>query len=400
MTGQLDRTKLLAARFRAAQDRPYLASALYSVTVVESRTVPTMGVDRRWRCYVNPGFVAALPVPQLAAVWIHEVAHLLRDHHGRADRLPAAQGRDHHRVNVAQDCEINDDLLADRLPLPPGRLEPATYDLPTGLLFERYLALLPPSVRTEHDCGSGAHGADRPWEVGDGAGDGINEVEAGAIRRDTAQQIRAGSRSRGNVPAGWQRWADGVLEPTVDWRRALTGAVREAAAWASGAVDYTYQRPSRRSQALRGVVLPRLRQPVPRVAVVVDTSGSMSDGQLAAALAEVTGVLRAVGIGGNRVTVLSCDADVHVVRAVHTVGEVQLAGGGGTDMRVGVEAALRHRPHIIIVLTDGYTPWPAAPPSSARVIAGLIGADAPAPPEWIATVRIDDPAEVSPPAPR
>ncbi|MGW4297317.1 VWA-like domain-containing protein [Micromonospora chersina] len=186
----------------------------------------------------------------------------------------------------------------------------------------------------------------------------------------------------------------------VDWRRALTGAVREAAAWASGAVDYTYQWPSRRSQVLRGVVLPRLRQPVPRVAIVVGTSGSMSDGRLAVALAEVSGVLRAVGIGGNRVTVLSCDAAVQVVRPVHTVGEVRLAGGGGTDMRVGVTEALRHRPHIIVVLTDGYTPWPATPPESARVIAGLIGADAPAPPDWITTVRIDDLADVNPPAQR
>ncbi|MEV6373751.1 vWA domain-containing protein [Micromonospora musae] len=398
MSPALDRTKLLAARFRAAQDRPYLASALYSVTVVESRAVPTMGVDRRWRCYVNPDFVSELPVPQLAAVWIHEVAHLLRDHHTRADRLAAAEGRDHHRINVAQDCEINDDLLADRLPLPPGRLEPKTYDLPSGLLFERYLTMLPPEVTGGHDCGSGAHGVDRPWEIGDGGGEGVSEVEAGAIRRDSAQQIRSASRARGDVPAGWRRWADAVLEPAVDWRRALSGAVREAAAWAGGAVDYTYQRPSRRSQSMRGVVLPRLRQPVPRVAIVVDTSGSMSDGRLAAALAEVSGVLRAVGIGGNRVIVLSCDAAVHVVRAVHNVGEVRLAGGGGTDLRVGVDEALRHRPHIIVVLTDGYTPWPAAPLESARLIAGLIGVDAPTPPAWIATVRIDEPAEAGRPA--
>ncbi|SCL28425.1 Predicted metal-dependent peptidase [Micromonospora pallida] len=401
--GRLDRTKLLAARFRAAQDRPYLATALYSVTVVESPHVPTMGVDRHWRCYVSPGFVDRLPVAQLAAVWIHEVAHLLRDHHGRADRLPVGQRRDHHRVNVAQDCEINDDLLADRLPLPADRIEPKTFGLPAGLLFEAYLPLLPARVcggahgcgpgehdcaAGGHDCGSGAHGVDRPWEQG-GSG-GVSAVEAGAIRRETAHAVRAHVRARGTVAAGWERWAAQVLEPRVDWRRALTGAVREAAAWAIGAVDYTYQRPSRRAAAMRRVVLPSLRQPVPRVAIVVDTSGSMGDAQLAAALAEVSGVLRAVGVGGNRVTVLSCDAAVHVVRRVHTVGEVRLAGGGGTDMRVGIEAALRDRPHIVVVLTDGLTPWPAAPLESTRVIAGLIGTDAPQPPSWITSVTIDD----------
>lgn len=381
MTAALDRTRLLAARYRAAQDRPYLATALFSLTVVESSQVATMGVDRRWRCYVSPAFVARTPVPQLAAVWIHEVAHLLRDHHGRADRLPPGTAHDHYRVNIAQDCEINDDLLADGLPLPADRVEPSTYGMPEGLLFERYLALLPPEVRGNLDCGSGAHGVERPWEQG-GTG-GLGRAEAESVRHDTARQIR----SRGTAPGGWQRWARHTLEPRVDWRRQLGGAVREAVAWASGAVDYAYQRPSRRSAALRGVILPSLRRPVPRVAIVVDTSGSMGEPELAAALAEVAGVLRVVGVGGNRTTVLSCDAAVQVVRAVYTVGEVQLTGGGGTDLRVGVEEALRSRPHVVIVLTDGLTPWPAAPLEATRLIAALIG-PAPEPPPWITSVRV------------
>ncbi|GAB2964313.1 VWA-like domain-containing protein [Micromonospora polyrhachis] len=386
----LDRTKLLAARFRAANDRPYLATALFSMTVVASDEVPTMAVDRHWRCYVSPAFVARLPVEQLAAVWVHEVAHLLRDHHGRADLLSASQRDDHRRVNVAQDCEINDDLLAERMPLPDGRVDPMSMGLPMGLLFEQYLPMLPPSGHTAN-CGSGAHGRAEPWELGVATGTAtVRPVEADAIRRQTAQGIRSHLRSRGTVPGGWQRWADQVLEPTVDWRQVLTGLVREAAAWASGAVDYTYHRPSRRSGALRGVVLPSLRQPLPRVAIVVDTSGSMGDDALAAVLGEVTGVLRAVGIRGNRVTVIACDADVHATRRVTSVQDVVLAGGGGTDMRVGIDAALRaaEPPHFVVVLTDGLTPWPETPLDRTRVIAGLVGVDAPQPPDWIAVVRI------------
>ncbi|WP_317441782.1 DUF2201 family putative metallopeptidase [Streptomyces collinus] len=385
----LDTTKLLAARYRAATDRPYLASALYALTVVASTEVPTMGVDRHWRCYVSPAFVDATPVPELAGVWTHEAAHLLRDHHGRADRLPAAAQRDRHRVNVAQDCEVNDDLLADGLRLPEGRMEPRLFGLPEGGLFEAYLDLLPPHVRTP-DCGSGAHGTPAPWEFPGSAGPArLGDVEAQALRRQTAEAMRAHRRARGSLPAGWQRWADQVLEPTVDWRRALTGAVREAAAWAGGAVDYTYRRPSRRTPALRGVVLPSLRRPLPRVAVVVDTSGSMGDAELAAALAEVTGVLREVGIRGNRVTVLACDADVHAVSRVTSAEQITLGGGGGTDMRVGIEAALaaRERPAIVVVLTDGFTPWPDESPP-CRVVAALIGPGAPQPPSWVETVRV------------
>ena len=388
MTGpELDRDKLLAARYRAATDRPYFASALYALTVVPSRTVPTMAVDRHWRCYVSPEFVAALPVPELAAVWIHEVAHLLRDHHGRARRLPPEDQRDHVRVNIAQDCEINDDLLDDGLKLPAGRLVPGDFGLEPGGLFEEYLPGIPPR-ETSHDCGSGAHAVPRPWDASGGA-PAVSEVESEAIRRHTAEAMRAHLRARGSLPAGWRRWAERILEPVVDWRTVLRGAVREAVAWACGAVDYTYRRPSRRTAALRGVVLPSLRRPLPRVAIVVDTSGSMTDDDLAEALAEVTGVLREVGVRGNRVAVLACDADVHAVNRVTSADQVTLAGGGGTDMRVGIATALAapERPQIIIVLTDGVTPWPDEIPS-CRVIAALIGTDPPAPPDWVETVYV------------
>ncbi|QDY81005.1 VWA domain-containing protein [Streptomyces qinzhouensis] len=389
----LDRAKLLAARYQAAEARPYLASALYALTVVPSERVGTMAVDRYWRCYVAPAFVDATPVEELAGVWIHEAAHLLRDHHGRADRLSAADQRDHRRVNIAQDCEINDDLVADGLRLPAGRMEPRLFGLPGGRLFEEYLRDLPASPPHAPDCGSGAHGVAAPWDLGDHTGTattGLGPAEAEALRRQTAQAVRAHTRSRGTIPAGWRRWAEELLEPTVDWRKALTGAVREAAAWAGGAVDYTYRRPSRRTPALGGrVVLPSLRRPLPRVAIVVDTSGSMGEDDLAAALAEVSGVLREVGVGGNRVAVLACDADVQAVARVTAVDQVELAGGGGTDMTVGIRRALAAQdpPNIVVVLTDGYTPWPPEP-LSARLIAALIGDDAPEPPAWAETVRI------------
>lgn len=246
-------------------------------------------------------------------------------------------------------------------------------------------------------CGSCAHGQHEPWEdgpPGPGTVSGISRAEAELIRRQVAEaivRIAQSSASRGAVPGHWRRWADETLRPTVDWRHVLAGAIRAALADAMGAVDYSYRRPSRRHSASPDVVLPSLRQPMPEVAVVVDTSESMADRQIAQALAEVAGVLRAAGLRQG-VRVLAVDTAVHSCRRVFRPEQVELQGGGGTDMAAGIAAALRlrPRPQVVIVLTDGLTPWPAEPPRGARVVVGQLGpgsSTSPVP-EWARVVEV------------
>jgi predicted metal-dependent peptidase len=159
---------------------------------------------------------------------------------------------------------------------------------------------------------------------------GTGQAEAELIRRQVARQIVEHNRTCGNVPGHLQRWAEKKLRPRVDWRRELAAAIRAAIADVAGMADYSYRRPSRRQgQVGNGkVVLPSLRRPVPEVAVIVDTSGSMSNGLLAKALAEVAGVLRATGQGA---AVLAVDTTVQAVRACSTrARSCSLAGAART----------------------------------------------------------------------
>ncbi len=88
----------------------------------------------------------------------------------------------------------------------------------------------------------------------------------------------------------------------------------------------------------------------------------------------------------GEVLLLSVDAEVHGGKQrLRRVAEVRLAGGGGTDMAKGIEAALEERPDLIVVLTDGHTPWPTTPPPVPVIVA--CSTDVPVP-EWATVVRL------------
>lgn len=391
---------LAAARLWAAARFPYLASAVFGAQVVPVPGIGTVAVDQQWRLWADPELAAGWSAAQLGSVLVHHVCHALRTHGERAGPAGVTDADADRWVRCA-DAEINDDLVPAGLDLPGEPVLPQHLGCPPGGLAEQYFTAGPRSQfqrsneSGDHppwtlDCGSGADGQPRPWEGS--SPNGLPQWQSRLLERLVAQECIAHSRQYGTTPAGLLRWADEVLQPRVDWRRALTAELRKAIADTAGAVDYSYRRPSRRAAALGPVVLPALRRPVPEVAVVCDTSGSMTDDLLSASLAEVEGLLAAVGLV-RKLRVLACDTAVGPVRRVTSARQVELTGGGGTDMGAGIDAAaaLRPRPAVTVVLTDGYTPWPDGPPRGMRVVVGLLGEDPPDAPEWARAVRI--PAE-------
>jgi len=388
---------LAAARLWAAAHFPYLASGIFGAQVVAAPGIATVAVDSGWRLWADPELTATWSAPELGSVIVHHVCHLLREHGPRAG-LAGVQPEESSAWIRSADAEINDDLIPAGLHLPADPVLPQHLGCPPGQLAEQYFAAGraaesgPDSASAGQDgsgtldCGSGADGLGRPWQSGQPAI--LPPWQAGLLRRLIAQQIMT-AKQAGNVPAGLARWAADVLAPKVDWRRALTAELRKAVADTAGAVDYTYRRPSRRATVTGNVVLPALRRPVPEVAVVCDTSGSMSDELLAACLAEVEGLLNALGLA-RRLRVLACDTAVGPVRRVSSARQVELVGGGGTDMGAGIAAAatLRPRPAVIVVLTDGFTPWPDSAPRGSKVVIGLLGDDAPEAPDWARAIRV------------
>jgi predicted metal-dependent peptidase len=390
---------LATARLWAASRFPYLATGLFGAQVRPADGIGTVAVDEAWRLHADPELTASWTPAQFGSVLIHHVCHLLRSHAERAGPagVPAEQAR---TWVLCADAEINDDLVPAGLELPGGAVLPRHLGAADGLLAEQYWAMSgggrspgdqglsrPGADGWSLDCGSGADGCPRPWDST--GGPGLEPWQARLLCRQVAQACVQHAREAGTTPAGLLRWADELLRPTVDWRKALAAELRRAVADTAGAVDYSYRRPSRRAAVAGQVVLPALRRPVPEVAVVCDTSGSMTEDLLAASLAEVEGLLRAVGLA-RQVRVIACDAAAGPARRVSSARQVELVGGGGTDMGAGLAAAalLRPRPAISVVLTDGFTPWPEQPPRGMRVVVGLLGDDAPEAPSWARSVRV------------
>ena len=129
------------------------------------------------------------------------------------------------------------------------------------------------------------------------------------------------------------------------------------------------------------LLMPSFHQPRPRPGFLIDTSSSMEDSQLARALAELAGLTRQLGYGAD-VVVACCDAAVRDVRKVFGAGQVELYGGGGTDLDVGLRAFIErtHDPiDLLVIVSDCHTTWSNdVPPFPVIIIRVGDGA----PPPW------------------
>lgn len=426
--------KLAVGRYLACSTFKYFRSAIMMMVPKECPGLNTFGVTKDGVMLYDPKILEVWKVKEIAAVIIHEVSHLLRKHDARKNRLQANQVMWNH----AADCEINDDLEAARLSLPTEPFEPVTpskLGFNNGLTAEEYYRLLesiqelPSQTKKQKQaegsgegdkgksgsetnekkeskekgeasgekpragsgwCGSAA-GRPIPGEEDIPSSDKRSEVELERVRRQVATAIQQeAKRSRGSVSQSWARWAEEQLTPPViRWQDKLGRIIRGSIAHKTGSVDLHYSKVSRRQAGIGyGIgkpILPALRSPIPKVACILDTSGSMTGKDLTAALSEIRSVLQTVNC---HVTFCACDAAVHSLKRVRQLKDLipLVKGGGGTDMRPAFEevSKSRPRPDVVIVLTDGCLGdgVPKKIPTGLKVIWALIGENSMQPCDW------------------
>jgi predicted metal-dependent peptidase len=372
-----------------------------------------MGVSEDWTLYYHPD-VTKWPLDTLETVWLHEIWHLLRSHIGRSKSLGVGP-QQQLAWNVAADCEINDGLVDAKRPFPPGLTPclPAMLQKPNDLTAEEYYQAIKQQGKGQSGQGQGkgkasiggscADGIARPWEKpGQGQGQGQGKDKDGQgqaaarvvptelIKKQVAEEIASfkPGPGQGSVPSAWKRWAgDSLTVRALPWEVVFRSVVGRVVA-AGRREEYTYASLPRR-QMLGDFILPGQVGTVPDVCVGVDTSGSMSDKQLAMALDILENVLEHLG-RTYALTVVTCDAAVQATKRVMSGRSLPLTGGGGTDMGTLIAhvQTLKPMPQVLVVITDCYTPWPERAPAGLSMVVVRVG-DGEAP-SWATVVDARD----------
>ncbi len=401
------------ARLCCQRLMPYMTNHVMSLVPVQKPGLGTMGVDESMRCYYDPAILEEWTIEEAAGVILHEDLHVLLRHCKRAKATIGERPSEEEvtRWNWAVDFVVNQILRDANTKMPDGVLYPEDFGFPKNLTAEEYYHLLeqkiPPQGKQEQQPvlgGSGADGQKKEWEAGKQEGDqedgkdqgqgqgtqpGLGEVEQEMLARQVAREVeeREKAKGRGTVPGYLSRMAEEILRPKTDPVRELLAQVKYAINAVNGFGDYTWKNMNRRCPP-GGMRLPAHVQPIPRVTVICDTSGSMGAEDLALSLGVVSQVLK--GLPGDGVTVVCGDASLQSAQRCFRADQVQMVGGGGTSMRRVIEESLegRRKPDVIVVCTDGETDWPIEP-VGPRVVACLTRkSDSYPVPDWLKAVEI------------
>ena len=189
---------------------------------------------------------------------------------------------------------------------------------------------------------------DHNWEAGDDAED----VQAVVREFVNAAVDMMNEESRGLMPAHFMSQVELINKPPVlSWQAILKKYVGTI----SANKRKTRMRLNRR-QPKRFNLPGRVDDKVLKIAVAIDTSGSVDDHMIAQIFNEIFAILAK---RKHEITVIECDAQVQRVYRVKNAGEIQkkVAGRGGTMFTPAIEYINNDkyfRDALLIYFTDGF----------------------------------------------
>lgn len=374
--------RLLLSRMRILCNHGFYGLLLMHMIYAVSEEVETACTDGV-RITFGTKFLDGLTDSELDFVMMHEILHVVLQHCIRGDV------EDSESYNIAADIVVNSNIMLENggkaSSITLSKYGTSMHVAPDGkegyeYTAEQVYAMLPkdPNKKGKDKSLGSADGRAKKeiakekhqpiWVWDDHSRWGKYE-EDDTLRdvwvkrfEDAAEaiEIRDPSNTRGLLPVFAQRILKELKKPQTDWRTILNDFIQEEV------VDYSFAPPDRRFDD-SPFFLPDFNgkeDMVEDILFMIDTSGSMSDDMITAAYTEVKGAIDQFD-GKLKGWLGFFDAAIIEPQPFQDEEEFRIikpAGGGGTDFQIIFEYVIKHMedklPASIIILTDGYAPFP------------------------------------------
>lgn len=364
--------KIADARCLLLAEKPaYGFAALRVEWHVDSQRTKTAcisisALEKNFHCYVNPEFIASMTKAEVAFVICHELEHLIRGHLIRDidqfDHLELA--------NIAADMTIHGFESHPKIgirsregqPQIPMRQKlvwvPDKWD--ENLTMEAYYKKLLKDKQNgwrEFKMGQllDDHESWTEQEI-QGLGTGDQSIMRQMVDEFVKDIIN--SQGMGKCPGHWESCIKKTTESQLPWQKILKKYVSRAIKKTTKKAPSSLRRSRRYNWFGAPGHKPRISNSH-RVAIVVDTSGSVSDDLLEHFFGEIDAITEHASLD-----VLLWDAEFQGFysdyRARDWKNRVKMKGRGGTDMAAPVYWLRDNniKANCYIILTDGFCLWP------------------------------------------
>mgnify|MGYP000862864482 CR=1 FL=1 len=418
--------RLLLSRMRILCNNGFYGLLLMHMIYSIDENCETAATDGR-RIFFGPKFLDELSDPELDFIMMHEILHVVLQHCLR-------QGdRDNEQFNIACDIVVNSNiLLSENMNLKSITLKKygeSMHLAPDGKDGYEYTAeqvyeMLPslPANGKPNSALIETLGEDNDDQDGDAKNSTLGRTKKKQGKNKNAKaawddhtrwgmdeedetlcdvwvkrfedaceaiSIRDPSNQRGLLPLFAERLFKELKKPQTNWRMVLTDFVQQEI------VDYSFTPPDRRFDE-SPFFLPDFNDKddlVEDILFMIDTSASMSDDMITAAYSEVKGAIDQFD-GKLKGWLGFFDAAIVEPKPFTNEAEFRIikpAGGGGTDFQIIFEYAQKHMqeklPACIIILTDGFAPFPKEKLAGGIPVLWLLNNDKVDPP-WGKIARI------------
>lgn len=318
---------------------PFYGIFIMGIQKQYDTTIPTACVCKsgiNCQLKVNKTWWDALDDSHQVSVLLHEVMHLCFKHMLMFNEFP-----DKDRLNIAADCSVNS-YIPDLQHEP--YIYPARFNLPNAKGVKWYYENLPQDLS---GFSNGMPDIDG-WEDFDNLNDAettlINK-QIDYLAKNTVEHMK---KSCGNIPNELQEYINGLFlkkPPVFNWKQYFRRLVGNSII---SFIKSTRYRPSKRFPESPGLTL----KYKPKVLVAIDTSGSVSNDELADFFTEVEHLYKS----GVSVFIIEFDTRIHTkfeYKGKKT--DILIGGRGGTNATEAFEYYKQHNDFsTFVIFTDGY----------------------------------------------